>query len=78
MVAHPDLREGLRQRFHQLVVTVLGHHDSGQRRTDLTGQHALGLGQPLRGHPEIDVIEDDGGRLSPELEGATGDPLAAQ
>ena len=39
--------------------------------------HALGTGQRGRRCRDVHVVEDDGGRLPAELEGASGDPLAA-
>src|ERR1700735_1224769 len=54
-----------------------GDHDPGQRRADLAGQEALGLGQGARGGLDVGIVEDNGGRLAAELQGAPGDPLAA-
>jgi hypothetical protein len=52
-------------------------HDPGQRRADLPGQEALGLGQGAGGRLDVGVVEDDGGGLAAEFQGAAGDPLAA-
>src|SRR5215468_10099530 len=42
--------------------------DAGERRADLTGHHALGLGERRRGRRDIGVVEDHGGRLAAEFE----------
>jgi hypothetical protein len=54
-----------------------GDHDPGQRGADLPGQEALGRRKRAGGRLDVDVVEDDRGRLAAELEGAAGDPLAA-
>ena len=52
--------------------------DPGQRRAHLTGEHAFRTRQRRRSLVQVHVVEDQRGRLSSQLKGAAGNPLAAE
>ncbi len=58
-------------------MAALADDDPRQGGADLTGEEALGAGQRGRRGGQVHVVEDDRGGLAAELEGAAGDPLAA-
>ena len=76
-VAHLHLGERAGQGLDELVVAALADDDPRQRRADLTGEEALGAGERGGRGGQVHVVEDDGGGLAAELEGAAGDPLPA-
>ena len=50
----------------------------GQGRADLPREEALGARDGTGRRLEVHVVEDHGGGLPTELEGAAGDPLTAE
>ena len=77
-VADLHLGEDAGQGLDELVVAVLADDDPRQRGADLSGEEALGAGQRGGRGGQVHVVEDDGGGLAAQLQGAAGDPLPAE